>query len=146
MHWKANLLNRYFQSAYSSAAFQLTTTDHGNDTVYESTLTNFSISKKIVETIMVETVVTKSRGSGGIMPVSFRKLSNLLGQVFNTVFKTIKRLWTIPDEWKYAILPILRKEGGRLFDNYWPLPLLVLSKVLEKRLNEPLYNYFAICV
>ena len=64
--------------------------------------------------------------------------------VLYLVFKNIKRLKKIPDQWKIAsITPIYKNGDRRLVTNYRPVSQLNIdSKIFEKCMYEPLYEHF----
>ena len=64
--------------------------------------------------------------------------------VLYLVFKNIKRLRKIPDQWKIAsVTPIYKKGDRRLVTNHRPVSLLNIdSKIFEKCMYEPLYEHF----
>ena len=143
MQEKVELFNEYFQSVYTPenpTKFELPSLSQSCEPI----LTNFSISKKIIRRILVETDVTKSRGPEGIPPVFFKELAEPMSQALHIIFKAIKRRRTIPDEWKVgAVSPIHKKGDKHLIENYRPVTLLnFASKVLERCMNEPLNNHF----
>ena len=64
--------------------------------------------------------------------------------VLYLVFKNIKRLRKIPDQWKIAsVTPIYKRGDRRLVTDYRPVSLLnVDSKNFEKCMYEPQYEHF----
>ena len=71
---------------------------------------NFTVSKRLIRSFLEETDETKSRGPDGIPPIFFKKLAEPMSCAFNTLFKTVKRLKAIPEDWKTgAISPIHKK-------------------------------------
>ena len=111
-------------------------------------MTNFSVSKRLITSILEETDETKLRGPDGIPPSFFKKLAEPMSCAFNTLFKTVKRLNAIPQEWKTgAISPIHTKANKNAVENYRPVTLLnFASKILERCMNVPLYNHLATLV
>ena len=112
MQQKANLLNEHFQSVYSQPCkISIRQTSE----VTEGVVTNFSVSKRLNRSILEETDETKSRGLDGIPPVFFKKLAEPMRCSFNTLFRTVKRLKVIPEDWKtVAISPIHKKAAKTL--------------------------------
>ena len=64
--------------------------------------------------------------------------------VLYLVFKNIKRLRKIPEQWKIAsVTPIYKKGDRSLVTNCRPVSLLNIdSKIFEKCMYEPLYEFF----
>ena len=71
-----------------------------------------------------------------IAPVIIKPLTLLINQVLNTGI--------FPDKLKIAkVIPIYKKGGPQLFENYRPISLLpTISKVLEKIIHKQLSSYF----
>ena len=86
---KANHLNEYFQSVYSQPC-KISTRQTSE--VKEGLVTNFSVSKRLIRSVLEETDETKSRGPDGIPPIFFKKLAEPMSCAFNTLFRTVKRL------------------------------------------------------
>ena len=79
----------------------------------------------------------------------FKKLAEPMGCAFNTLFRTVKRLKEIPEDWKTgAISPIHKKRQNKnAVENYRPVTILnFASKTLERCLNVPLYSHLATLV
>ena len=116
--------------------------------VTEGLVTNFSVSKRLIRSILEETDETESRGPDGIPPIFFKKLAVPMSCAFKTLFRTVKRLKAIPEDWKTgAISPIHKKGSKNAVENYRPVTLLnFASKTLERCLNVPLYNHLATLV
>ena len=131
MQQKANLFNEYFQSVYSQPC-KISTRQTSE--VTEVLLNNFSVSKRIIRSILEETDETKSRGPDGIPPIFFKKLVEPMSCAFNTLFRTVKRLKAIREDWKIgAISPIHKKDSNNAQENYRPVTLLnFASKTLER--------------
>ena len=145
MQQKAKRLNKYFQSVYSQPC-KISTRETSE--VTEGLVTNFSVSKRLIRSILEETDETKSRGPVGIPPIFFKKLAEPMSCAFNTVFITVKRLKAIPEDWKTgAISPIHKKVSKNAVENYRPVTLLNFArKILERCMNVPLYNHLATLV
>ena len=110
MQQKANLLNEYFQSVYSQPC-KISTRQTSE--VTEGLETNFSVSKQIFRSILEETDETKSRGPDGIPPSFFKNLAESMSCAFNTLFRTVKRLKAIPEDWKTGAISPLHKKGRK---------------------------------
>ena len=134
MQQKANLLNEYFQSVYSQPC-KISTRQTSE--VTEGLVTNFSVSKRLIRSILEETDETKSRGPDGIPPIFFKKLAEPMSCAFNTLFRAVKRLKAIPEDWKTgASSPIHKKGSKNAVENYRPVTLLnFASKALERCMN-----------
>ena len=67
---------------------------------------------------------------------------------FNTLFRTVKRLKAIPEDWKTGAFSPIHKRGSKnAVENYRPATLLTFaSKILERWMNVPLYNHLATLV
>ena len=137
MQQKANLLNEYIQSVFSQPC-KISTRQTSE--VTERLVTNFSVSKRLIGSILEETDETKSRGPDGIPPIFLKKLAEPLSCAFNTLFRTVKRLKAIPEDWKTgAISPIHKKGSKNVVENYRPVTLLKFaSETLERCMNVPL--------
>ena len=111
-------------------------------------MTNFSVSERLIRSILEETDETKSRGPDGIPPIFFKKLAEPMSCEFNTLFRTMKRLKEIPENRKSgAISPIHKKGSKNAVENYRPSTLQnFASKTLENCMNVPLYNHVATLV
>ena len=107
MQQKANLLNEYFQSVYSQPCKILT---RQTSEVTEGLVTSFSVSKRLIRSILEETDETKSRGPDGIPPVFFKKLAERISCKFNTLFRTVKKLKAIPEDWKTGTISPIHKK------------------------------------
>ena len=142
---KANFSNEYFQSVYSQPC-KISTRQTSE--VTEGLETNFSVSKRLIRSILEETDETMSRRPDGIPPIFFKKLAEPMSCAFNTLFRTVKRLKEIPEDWKTgAISPIHKKGSKNAVENYRPVTLLnFASKTLERCMNVPLYNHLATLV
>ena len=145
MQQKANLLNEYFQSVYSQPC-KISTGQTSE--VTEGLVANFSVSKRIIRSILEKTDETKSRGPDGFPPIFFKKLAEPMSCAFNTLFRTVKKLKAIPEDWKTgAISPIHKKGSKNPVENYRPVTLLnFASKTLERCMNVSLYNHLATLV
>ena len=111
-------------------------------------MTIFSLSKRLFRSILEETDETKSRGPDGIPEIFFKKLAEPMSCASNTLFRTVKRLTAIPEDWKTgAISPIHKKGSKNAVENYRPVTLLnFASKTLERCMNVPLYSHLATLV
>ena len=111
-------------------------------------MTDFSVSQRLIRSILEETDETKSRGPDGIPPIFFKKLAEPMSCAFNTLFRTVKRLKAIPEDWKTgAISPIHKKGSKNAVENFRHVTLLnFASKTLERCMNVPLYNHLATLV
>ena len=145
MQQKANLLSEYFQSVYSQPR-KISTRQTSE--VTEGLVTNFSVSKQLIRSILEETDETKSKGPDGIPPIFFRKLAEPMRCAFNTLFRTVKRLKAIPEDWKTGTISPIHKRGSKnAVENYRPVTLLnFASKTIERYVNVPLYNHLATLV
>ena len=142
---KANLLNEYFQSVYSQPC-KISTRQTSE--VTEGLVTVFSVSKRIIRSILDETDETKSSGPDGIPPIFFKKLAEPMSCAFNTLFETVKRLKAIPEDWKTGVISPIHKKGSKnAVENNRLITLLnFASKTLERCMNVPLYNHLATLV
>ena len=145
MQQKANHLNEYFQSVYSQPS-NISTRQTSD--VAEGLVINLSVSKRIIRSILEETDETKSRRLDGIPPIFFKKLAEPMSYAFNTLFRTVKRLKVIPEDWKTGSISPIHKKGSRnAVETHRPVTLLnFASKTLEKCMNVPLYNHLATLV
>ena len=137
---KVNLLNNFFLSVYTPRhSFSIEDINSTNPT-----LTNFCISKQKINRIQPELDITKTRCPNGYPLSSTKKTENSVTHVLFPVFKNIKLLRKIPNQWKIAsFTPIYKKGNGRLVTNYHPASLLNIgSKIFENCMYKPLYEHF----
>ena len=108
------------------------------------TLTNFCISKQKVNRIQSELDITKTRGPNGYPLSSTKKTAKPMTDVLYLVFKNIKRLRKIPDQWKIAsVTPIYEKGDRRPVTYYRPFSLLNIDcKTFKKCIYEPVCANF----
>ena len=110
-----------------------------------SSFTFINIDEDAINKIIYNLPPKSSSGCDGIStkmlkviaPVIIKPLTLLINQVLNT--------GTFPDKLKIAkVIPIFKKGGPSLFENYRPISLLpAISKVLEKIIALQLSSYFA---
>ena len=112
--------------------------------VANPTLTNLSISKANMKSILLELDITKTRGPNGIPPILYQRTSDQMSSRLHKVFKIIKRLKRLPKKGKVAaVSPIYKKGNRKLMNNYRGISLLNIdSKCFEKCMYELLYTHF----
>ena len=60
------------------------------------------------------------------------------------IFKKSIRSFYYPDIWKKSNIPVHKKNGKRLVNNYRPISLLpVFGKIFEKIIFNKIYNYLS---
>ena len=135
-----SFLNDYFHSVFSpKSSFKL------SDMKCENTiLSKFSISKTYLNQIITELDITKLRGPDGLPPIFFQRTAREMTTILHCVFKNIKKVRKIPDNWKVAaLLPIYKKGDKRQMENYRPVSVLnIMSNLLEKCMYPALYDHF----
>ena len=108
------------------------------------TLTNFSVSNKVIKNILANIDTTKTRGPNGLPPGFYQRCGKQMSNILNKLFKNIKRISKMPMSWKTAaVTPLHKKNDPKDVENYCPLSLLNIdSKIFEKCLYSPLYEHF----
>ena len=104
---QASLFNTFFNSVFSAKEpFRIE-----DIKVENPTLTNFSISKANIESILLKLYITKTRGPHGIPPILYQQTSEQMSSTLHKVFKNIQRLKRLPKKWKVAaVSPIYKKQ------------------------------------
>ena len=137
---KAEMFNEYFHSVFAPKVdYSL-----NNIPVSNVSLTNFSISKAKLRSIISDLDVSKTRGPNGYPPSFFVNSGESVIHALHLLLKNIKRLRKIPKCWKRAVVSPIHKKGEKFFvENYRPISLLDIdSKILEKCMYSPLYEHF----
>ena len=137
---QASVFNLFFNSVFSAKEpFRIE-----DIKVENPTMTNFSISKANIKSILRELDITRTRGPNCIPPILYRRTSEQMSSTLHKVFKNIKRLKRLPKKWKVAAVSPIYKKGNRKLMNYYRgISLLNIdSKCFEKCMYEPLYTHF----
>ena len=112
---KREMFNEYFHSVFAPKVdYNL-----NNITVSKVSLTNFSISKAKLRSIISDLDVSKTRGPNGYPPSFFVNSGEGMIHALHLLLKNIKRLRKIPKCWKRAVVSPIHKKGEKfLVENY----------------------------
>jgi hypothetical protein len=112
---------------------------------------NFSVQNSInfatpgeIKTIIKRLPNKKSPGHDNITNLMYKKLPNKAIMFMTSLFNSLLRLGHFPDNWKKAIIILIKKPGKDKSDpdSYRPISLLTsLSKIFEKVILSRLQNY-----
>ena len=139
---KANLLNDYFQSAF--------TVDDGSVPSFPSRtapenqgLNDIEINPTIVQRVMSKAKNKFSAGPDNLPPIFLRNTSSTLSFPLAILFRSFFDLKNLPSEWKHSIItPKFKKGDPSAVSNYRPIALTcVCSKIFESILSNELLSY-----
>ncbi|KAL4125873.1 hypothetical protein QTP88_010110 [Uroleucon formosanum] len=112
---------------------------------------NFSVQNSInfatpgeIKTIIKRLPNKKSPGHDNITNLMYKKLPNKAIMFMTSLFNSLLRLGHFPENWKKAIIILIKKPGKDKSDpdSYRPISLLTsLSKIFEKVILSILQNY-----
>ena len=111
-------------------------------------LYNISVTPKMFKKIMTNLDSSKASGPDFNLLVVLKNCEHDLSYILAELFDMCLKKSYFPDCWKVSLeVPVLKNVGERsTVKNYHPVSLLsVVSKVLEKRVNDRLVNHLEKC-
>ena len=135
---KATLLQKVFNSKQNSSIFTRPTSCFP-----KPNLTKLAFRSRDVLKILNDLDPWGGMDPHGFIPLIFKKLSDILAPKLTHLFRTLFKQGNFPDEWKVGHITPIPKDGFSAdCTKYRPISILpCLSKVAEKLLSKPLYNY-----
>ena len=141
---KANLLNQFFKSCFTSSTQPLCADTNQPQASRSGTpLSNISCSQEEVLDLLYTYKLKTAAGPDGVssrmLQETARSISSSLTELFNLSLKKAK----VPDQWKISnMTPIFKSGGPSSALNYHPISLLpLISKILERIIHSRLMNY-----
>ena len=138
---KAELLNRFFQSVFTSE-------DQGplpkfTEYDYESSLENIDINEDKVRKLLKDLKVNKAAGPDGIPASILSYASEELAKPLSVLFCRSLDEGQLPEDWKLAyVTPIFKKGSKSSVNNYRPVSLTsIVCKTLEKIVREEMIKH-----
>ena len=104
---QVDMLNEFFQSVFTPKQ-KISIPDSKSE---NPVLKNFFIWKRTIQKIVNPIDVTKSRGTNGLPPAFFQKISKEISKILNILFKNFKRLGKFSDSWTTAEVTPIHKKG-----------------------------------
>ena len=142
---KANLLNSYFGSVFTSDNLILPTIDFSlNDK--SSHLDKVIFTQERVSHLIKKLKKSNSAGPDGIPSIFLKKLNLCLSKPISTLFNIIFDINIVPDIWKHAfVVPIFKKGKSGLAENYRPISITCeLCKLFERVIKMDLVHYLVV--
>ena len=124
---KAEVLNRQFQSVFSTPSQEPPPTSNRSD------MPTISIAAEGVRAQLQKLNPYKATGPDNISPRVLKELADVLSKPLATLFQKSLDQATVPEEWKKArVTPLYKKGDKYLPSNYRPISLTcVTCKVME---------------
>lgn len=126
---KANILNKYFASAFSAPGdkdilLNLNQVDNIEDII---------VQENGIQKLLANTKPNNASGPDGIPARLLKELSNELAPVFNILFQASLNQGRVPKDWKEAnVTPLFKKGEKSNPGNYRPVSLTSITcKILE---------------
>ncbi|CAM4488283.1 unnamed protein product [Lepidochelys kempii] len=133
---KANVLNAFFASVFSSQTAALGITKWGRDG-------QPSVEIEVVRDYLEKLDVHKSMGPDELHPRVLKELAAVIAEPLAIIFENSWRTGEVPDDWKKAnVVPIFKKGKKEDPGNYRPVSLTsVPGKIMEQVLKESILKH-----
>ena len=110
---------------------------------YNSTLTDFEISRDDIEKKLMPLNSNKAAGPDGIYPRVLKELSKELAVPLEIIFRMSAKDYTIPQDWKDGhVSPIFKKGDKGSAENYRPVSLTAVAcKLMKRFVRDAIMNH-----
>ena len=141
---KADLLNRFFASCFTSPASSTTGSPPiTSSSAPNTSLSSFTCSQDDVFHLLSTCKIKTASGPDGISSAMLRGTAESISPSLTTLFNLSLEQGVVPTDWKISNVTPIHKCGEKsLAKNYRPISLLSLvSKALERLVHTKLLNY-----
>ena len=138
---KAEALNVFFASVFTQEDTSVLPIFEIR--AYNSTLTDFEISRDDIEKKLMALNSNKAAGPDGIYPCVLKELSKELAVPLEIIFRMSAKDYTIPQDWKDGhVLHIFKKGNKGSAENYRPVSLTAVAcKLMGKFVWDAIMNH-----
>ena len=134
---KANVLNSYFASTFSSSNKPLYIIDHN------SSDNGIDFSPKVVYEAMCKAKHSYSAGPDSLPSIMWVKLASVLVLPVSILFAALYKFAVLPSAWRRAcVLPHFKKGNPSVVSNYRPISLTsTLGKIMKTNIKDHLMQF-----
>ena len=141
----AEIFNVYFSSVLNNDHQEIERRTSPSNATYESSISELNLCVDDVLVALLNLDGNKATGPDGIPPRLLKETAHQIAPSLCSLFNQSLSSGSLPDEWKLAnIIPIYKKGDKTHVENYRPISLCIISKVLERcvlsKLRDRLLN------